>query len=130
ILDYGFIGHRLRGSNGVSIYFPCFDMSQKYAGLSFAEATHWDKFLDALAARLPSKPGSFDIGPNGSGQASESTEGGTKSAGGTPEKVEPGAEHRMPAPLPRRRPKYPTTTSEEPKVSKTAARRKKVVAKK
>jgi cysteine peptidase C11 family protein len=128
VLDYGFIGHRLSGSNGVSIYFPCFDPSQKYAELSFAANTHWDKFLDALAARLPSN-GSFEIHPVFLVETSESP-GENKSGLGTPQKIERGTRQRMPKPLPRKKPKYPVTQHEEPIPDKSVTKRKKEAVKK
>jgi hypothetical protein len=128
VLDYGFIGHRLSGSNGVSIYFPCFDPSQKYAELSFAANTHWDKFLNALAARLPSN-GSFEIHPVFLVETSESP-GENKSGLGTPQKIERGTRQRMPRPLPRKKPKYPVTQHEEPIPDKSVTRRKKEAVKK
>jgi Clostripain family len=53
VSDYGFIGHRLRGSNGISIYFPIVEPSTKYAELPFAKDTEWYAFLHKLARLFP-----------------------------------------------------------------------------
>ncbi|MCI0388293.1 MAG: clostripain-related cysteine peptidase [Acidobacteria bacterium] len=123
VLAYGFIGHRLRGANGVSIYFPCVIPSPKYTELPFAEQTKWGEFLTALAG-LVSEQEHFSL------DILDLPGGRVKSGAGTTQKVEGGTPQKMPKPLPRRKPKYPATSPEEPITVKTAARRKKEVAKK
>jgi hypothetical protein len=53
VFEYGFIGHRLRDANGVSIYFPCAGPSPKYAELSFAKDSKWGEFLSELGDLFP-----------------------------------------------------------------------------
>jgi hypothetical protein len=53
VSDFGFIGHRMRGSHGVSIYFPIVEPSPKYADLPFAKDSGWHGFLNELAGLFP-----------------------------------------------------------------------------
>jgi len=102
VLAYGLFGHRLRGSNGISIYFPCFNLSQKYAELTFAQQTKWNEFLieleklvdrrsapTAAVAGVPSAPATF-------------VRGRIKTEGGTPQKFGGGTPQIMPSLPPRR----------------------------
>jgi hypothetical protein len=43
--SFGFSGHRLRDSHGVSIYFPCISLSPRYGSLDFAIDSGWNNFL-------------------------------------------------------------------------------------
>jgi hypothetical protein len=126
----GFIGHRLRDANGVSIYFPCFNPSPKYAELQFAEKSKWGAFLSALSGLFPKKGSFSEAGLDTVGVPLVAVGGRVKADGGTAEKVERVAPHRLPKPLPRRKPKHPATLPEKPITVKTAAKRKKEVAKK
>jgi hypothetical protein len=53
VSEYGFIGHRMRGSHGVSIYFPIVEPSLKYADLPFAKDSGWHGFLNEIAGLFP-----------------------------------------------------------------------------
>ncbi|MBO0799184.1 MAG: hypothetical protein J2P31_10230 [Blastocatellia bacterium] len=53
VSEYGFVGHRLRGSHGTSIYFPIVEPSTRYAGLPFARDAEWYAFLHKLARQFP-----------------------------------------------------------------------------
>ncbi len=46
------LGYKSKDANGVSIFFPIFDMNYKakYEALSFARATYWDEMLRAVMA--------------------------------------------------------------------------------
>jgi hypothetical protein len=48
IYTFGFCGHRLRSSGGVSIYFPCLSVSPNYENLQFAKESGWYDFLVRL----------------------------------------------------------------------------------
>jgi hypothetical protein len=48
IHTFGFCGHRLRNSGGVSIYFPCLTVSPNYENLQFAKDSGWFDFLTRL----------------------------------------------------------------------------------
>jgi hypothetical protein len=43
----------MRGSNGVSIYFPIVEPSPKYAELPFAKDSGWHGFLNEVAGLFP-----------------------------------------------------------------------------
>jgi len=128
--SYGFIGHRLRDANGVSIYFPCFNPSPKYAELQFAEKSKWGEFLGALSG-LFSEQGSF------SAMASDTVDvppvaigGKVKSDYGTREKLDHRMQEKLPVLPHRRERKYPITPAEETMTEKTRTRgKKKEVAK-
>ncbi|MBO0720171.1 MAG: hypothetical protein J2P41_05080 [Blastocatellia bacterium] len=53
VSEYGFVGHRLRGSHGTSIYFPIVEPSTRYAELPFARDSEWYAFLHKLARQFP-----------------------------------------------------------------------------
>lgn len=46
------LGYKSKDANGVSIFFPIFDLNYKpkYEALSFAQATYWDEMLRAVMA--------------------------------------------------------------------------------
>jgi hypothetical protein len=92
VSEYGFIGHRLRGSHGVSIYFPIVEPLPKYADLPFAKDSGWHGFLNELAGLFPEiehsheeevadGAGGFDSGVRSNGGCE-----GLKSCAGVPEK--------------------------------------------
>jgi Clostripain family len=92
VSEYGFIGHRLRGSHGVSIYFPIVEPSPKYADLPFAKDSGWHGFLNELAGLFPEiehsheeeladGAGGFDSGVRSNGDCD-----GLKTCAGTQEK--------------------------------------------
>jgi hypothetical protein len=93
VSENGFIGHRLRGSNGVSLYFPIVEPSAKYAELPFAQDSGWHGFLNALAGLFPeierpgkdaSANGGLDSGVKGNGNGGGCD--GLKNCAGTEEK--------------------------------------------
>jgi hypothetical protein len=49
------VGYKSKDANGVSVYFPIFDLNykQKYEYLSFSKATYWDEMLRAVMAAKP-----------------------------------------------------------------------------
>jgi hypothetical protein len=98
--SYGFVGHRLRDANGVSIYFPCFHPSPKYAELPFAKQSKWGEFLIALS-------GLFNVGSFSGASAPVSVGGRLKTAHGTQQKIAYGTQQKLPDPLPRKVPKHP-----------------------
>lgn len=49
VFEYGVAGHRLRGSKGVSLYFPAVNPSEKYEEVAFNKETDWYTFLKGFA---------------------------------------------------------------------------------
>jgi cysteine peptidase C11 family protein len=91
VSEYGFIGHRMRGSNGISIYFPIVEPSTKYAELPFAKDSEWYGFLNKLARQFPEiEHHSEDEGRDGAGESGVKALGngceGLKACAGTPDK--------------------------------------------
>jgi cysteine peptidase C11 family protein len=91
VSEYGFIGHRMRGSNGISIYFPIVEPSTKYAELPFAKDSEWYGFLNKLARQFPEiEHHSEDEGRGGAGESGVKAIGngcdGLKTCTGTGEK--------------------------------------------
>ncbi len=89
VSEYGFIGHRMRGSNGVSIYFPIVEPSSKYADLPFAKDSEWYGFLKELAGLFPEI--GEDVGADGSAALGSGVKAdggceGLKTCAGTEEK--------------------------------------------
>jgi hypothetical protein len=98
--EYGFIGHRLKDANGVSIYFPCTDPSPKYAGLPFAKDSLWNQFLVELASLFPTKSGQdAEESSSGTGSGGTINDSRIKAGGGTEEKAGGGTEEKVPLPL-------------------------------
>jgi Clostripain family len=102
VSEYGFIGHRMRGSHGVSIYFPIVEPSPKYADLPFAKDSGWHGFLNELAGLFPEiahsheeevadGAGGFDTGVRSNGDCD-----GLKTCAGTAEKFGQGMVQIMP----------------------------------
>jgi len=109
--SYGFVGHRLRDANGVSIYFPCFRPSPKYAELPFAKQSKWGEFLSALSGLF--NAGSF----SGAGAPLVAVGGRIKTAEGTQQKTAEGTQQKLPDPLPRKVPKPPEISPGEKVIS-------------
>jgi Clostripain family len=92
VSEYGFIGHRMRGSNGVSIYFPIVAPSPKYADLPFAKDSEWYGFLNELAGLFPEiensreDEGAGGSAPLGSGVKADGGCENLKTCAGTEEK--------------------------------------------
>jgi Clostripain family len=105
VSEYGFIGHRMRGSHGVSIYFPIVEPSSKYADLPFAKDSGWHGFLNELAGLFPEIEHSHEAavadgaGGLGSGVKLNGNGGceGLKTCLGTPEKFGQGMVQIVPS---------------------------------
>jgi Clostripain family len=101
VYEYGFIGHRLRESNGVSIYFPCTNPSLKYTELPFAKDSGWSDFLKKLAGLFPERVYSGESDASDGASGIESAEElvddiGIKAGQGTAEKIVQGTVQRVP----------------------------------
>jgi Clostripain family len=102
VSEYGFIGHRLRGSNGVSIYFPIVEPSPKYADLPFAKDSGWHGFLNELAEIFPEIEHSHEeevadgAGGLGSGVRNNGGCDGLKACAGVPGKFGHGMVQMVP----------------------------------
>ena len=94
VSEYGFVGHRLRGSNGISLYFPIVEPSTRYADLPFAKDSEWYAFLHKLARQFPEiepsederADGGDEAGVKGGGNGSSAGCEGLKACQGTEEK--------------------------------------------
>jgi hypothetical protein len=129
--SYGFIGHRLRDANGVSIYFPCFHPSPKYAELQFAEKSKWGEFISALSGLFSEKSSFSEARPDTAGVPLVAVGGRVKADLGTREKIDQGMQQKLPHPPPRKGPKHPTITPAETVNEEIGTRsRKQEVAKK
>ena len=102
VLAYGLFGHRLRGSNGISIYFPCFNLSQKYAKLTFAQETKWHEFLSELEKLVDRRNVLPTEAVNALSTTATFVRGKIKTDGGTPVKFGGGTPQIMPSLPPRR----------------------------
>ncbi len=101
VFEYGVSGHRLRGSKGVSLYFPSINPSKKYKEVAFNRATGWFEFLTSFAApfarrveeltKLPKKPAAAQPSSPGGVRPDKAREGTVEKAReGTVEKAREG----------------------------------------
>jgi len=97
--EYGYIGHRLRDANGVSIYFPCIDPSPRYADLPFAKDSLWNQFLTELAELFPHEIQSGQDAGESSSAIGSGGDSGIKAGAGTEQKAGAGTEQKVPLPL-------------------------------
>jgi hypothetical protein len=107
VVEFGYFGHSLRGSNGVSIYFPSADLSSKYAGIDFARDTKWGEFLVALTqpiddfvkqqkAQREKKEDSNGAAGDSRNTLVPALSGGVKTPQGTPQKTPQGTPMKIP----------------------------------
>jgi hypothetical protein len=121
----------LRDANGVSIYFPCFHPSPKYAELQFAEKSKWGEFISALSGLFSEKSSFSEARPDTAGVPLVAVGGRVKADLGTREKIDQGMQQKLPHPPPRKGPKHPTITPAETVNEEIGTRsRKQEVAKK
>jgi len=121
--SYGFIGHRLRDANGVSIYFPSFGPSPKYADLPFAQEAKWVDFLKKLAGLFSKQGSSSEDSFESLGAPTVAVGGRVRADHGTQQRIDQGTQQRLPAPLPRKIPKYHVAPPEEVKSVKTPTKK-------